>query len=94
MTTCPTPTFKLDPKVLAETVPLRRVGTQQVCIKFCHNCTMMFNIYCRIWQALPFSWQVGLVPMLMGLCGLLTEAELEPCQVTIKIQPELVYPLD
>jgi len=27
MTTSPTPSFKLDPHVLADTVPLRRVGT-------------------------------------------------------------------
>jgi len=29
MTISPTPTFKLDPNALAETVPLRRVGTQE-----------------------------------------------------------------
>ena len=34
MTTSPTPTFKLDPEVLAATVPLRRVGTQQVRYQF------------------------------------------------------------
>ena len=39
MTTSPTPTFKLDPKALAATVPLRRVGTQEVRINFFgHNC--------------------------------------------------------
>ena len=36
MTTSPTPTFKLDPKALAATVPLRRVGTQEVRINFCY----------------------------------------------------------
>ncbi|KDR82438.1 hypothetical protein GALMADRAFT_57695 [Galerina marginata CBS 339.88] len=29
MTTCPTPNFRLDPIALADTVPLRRVGTQE-----------------------------------------------------------------
>ncbi|KAF8956979.1 hypothetical protein BDZ97DRAFT_1670614 [Flammula alnicola] len=29
MTTCPTPSFTLDPFVLADTVPLRRMGTQE-----------------------------------------------------------------
>ena len=31
MTTNPAPGVKLDPEVLADTVPLRRVGTIQVC---------------------------------------------------------------
>jgi NAD(P)-dependent dehydrogenase (short-subunit alcohol dehydrogenase family) len=30
MTTSPTPNFRLDPSALADTVPLRRVGTEEV----------------------------------------------------------------
>ena len=45
MTTSPTPTFKLDPKALAASVPLRRVGTQEVRINsFGHNCIGIFLI--------------------------------------------------
>ena len=45
MTTSPTPTFKLDPKALAAAVPLRRVGTEEVRIKFFdHNCMGNFLI--------------------------------------------------
>lgn len=31
MTTSPTPSFKLDPLALADSVPLRRTGTEEVC---------------------------------------------------------------
>jgi NAD(P)-dependent dehydrogenase (short-subunit alcohol dehydrogenase family) len=31
MTTAPTPSFKLDPLALADSVPLRRTGTEEVC---------------------------------------------------------------
>ena len=45
MTTSPTPTFKLDPKALAATVPLRRVGTHEVRINsFGDNCMGNFLI--------------------------------------------------
>ena len=42
MTTSPTPTFKLDPNALAATVPLRRVGTQEVRINFLGHCMEFF----------------------------------------------------
>ena len=45
MTTSPTPNFKLDPKALAATVPLRRVGTREVRVNFFgHNCMGNFLI--------------------------------------------------
>jgi hypothetical protein len=85
MTTCPTPNFKLDPKALADTVPLRRVGTDQVRLNVPFVIVaMIFNMHCRIWPELLSSWRVELVPMLMALCGSLTAAGLAPCPVITK----------
>ena len=88
MTTCPTPNFKLDPKALADTVPLRRVGTDQVRLNvpflFIAAVILIIHLLLRIWPELLFSWRVELVPMLMALCGLLTAAELALCRVIIK----------
>ena len=99
MTTSPTPTSKLDPNALAETVPLRRVGTPEVRIIHLSHDVMGTYIYiyiCRTWQVPSFSWRVGLAPMSMALCGSLMVAELAQCQVTIKIHSaaRCTYSLD
>ena len=55
MTTNPAPGVKLDPDVLADTVPLRRVGTIQVCS--CYKCRDIRELIGeRIWQVRRFSW--------------------------------------
>ncbi len=46
MTTSPTPTFKLNPQVLADTVPLRRVGTEEVCFPVCVRSMPRLLILC------------------------------------------------
>jgi hypothetical protein len=55
MTTNPAPGVKLDPEVLAAAVPLRRVGTIQVCS--CYKCQDIRELTGeRIWQVQRFSW--------------------------------------
>lgn len=72
MTTSPTPAFKLNPQVLADTVPLRRVGTQEVCCPTGIGHKGMLTLCARTWQGRYFSWLVVLGLMSMGQCGLWT----------------------
>lgn len=63
MTTSPVPDFKLDPSVLAESVPLRRVGTEEVCSRFILFTRPVLIIVHRIWQVQSCFLRVELAPM-------------------------------
>lgn len=68
MTTNPAPGVKLDPDTLADTVPLRRVGTIKVCCgKF--NVRISELTGERIWPEQHFSWLAVQGRMSMGQCG-------------------------
>lgn len=56
MTTSPTPNFQLDPSALADTVPLRRAGTEEVHFTLLSNHFIGFSLtfkYCVLNPSLP-----------------------------------------